>query len=129
MYIDSEKLNVVSFCAFNANLVCMPNFTWDYAFECHTAGWMAAVPQLSSCTAQFGGKCSGKVKTEIVLVLLCTARCENNTAAAVFFLWHKRPAEGADLLHCGIEAAVGAVAFSCIRCLNSKGMFREEGRI
>lgn len=32
------------------------------------------------------------------------------------------------LLHCGIKAAVGAVAFGCIRCLNSKEMFREEGR-
>lgn len=35
---------------------------------------------------------------------------------------------GGLLLHCGIEAAVGAVAFGCIRCLNSKEMFREDGR-
>lgn len=31
-------------------------------------------------------------------------------------------------LHCGIKAAVGAVALCCVSCLNSREMFREEVR-
>lgn len=31
-------------------------------------------------------------------------------------------------LHCGMKAAVGAVALGCIRCLNSNDLFRREKR-
>lgn len=31
-------------------------------------------------------------------------------------------------MHCGTEAAAGAVAFGCIRCLNRKEVFREKRR-
>lgn len=68
-----------------------------------------------------GTDSAGKLK-QTALMLLCSTHSGNNTAAAVFFLKRGLP------LHCGIKAAVGAVAFGCIRCLNGKEMFREEGR-
>ena len=92
----------------------------------------AAVPSAQLClrAAPLRGKLfqsqRGKLKQKRCWCYCGAGRCGSDTAAAVSFLCHYRPGEcAASLLHCWIEAAVGAVALDCVRCSNSKEIFRE----
>lgn len=113
-----------------AKPICFSNFTYGTkGFEIKTIhwGWIRFLSQCL-CTALLRGK------------LLQTELGSLNRHDAIILdrlLWDQHsscrllygPGECAGLLlHCGTEAAAGAVAFGCIRCLNRKEMFREKRR-